>query len=468
MIFSEFIFFVFFPIVLITFYGLPKKYSLSVLFLSSYVFYASWNYKYLLLIFTSVIVNYWVGLILCGEENRKRKNIYLFIAIAANLSFLAFFKYYNFFVDIINDSTNGEISYLNIILPVGISFYTFQAISYVVDIYRGEIAAEKSFLKFSTYIAFFPQLVAGPIVRGSVLLPQLHKLNTSFDYKNIKEGAAIFLIGLLKKKMADVIAFSIVDPVFSSPDTYSAEAIVIATIFFAVQIYFDFSGYTDMAIGCAKTLNIKLPVNFNYPYLAKSCGEFWTRWHITLSTWLRDYLYIPLGGNRYNLYRNILIVMILGGVWHGADYTFMLWGAYHGLILVIEKRFNIPEKVRNNMVISLFYMVFTWCLLLFSWLIFRASSFSELVDIVNKIIFLPYTEGQSIHVDLVAQVIFCFFLLQHVYGYVKESYSETLHKYLCLFWGKIWVVRGLVFTLICIFSIIWSEKEANPFIYFQF
>ncbi|ERJ93747.1 alginate O-acetyltransferase AlgI family protein, partial [Treponema lecithinolyticum ATCC 700332] len=353
MLFHSIKFFIFFPIVTILylfFVRVIKKNWLNQLLLlaASLYFYACWNPKYLLLILSSVFIT-WASGILMTDKPQRYKKIVLFMSLLSNLGILFFFKYYNFFANTINIlytklHIHTQIPAFNVLLPVGISFYTFQALGYSIDVYRGAVKPEKNIITYALFVTFFPQLVAGPIERTGHLLPQF-KSNHDFDYTRVTDGLKLALWGMFKKiVIADQLAVY-VDKVYSSPTEYQSIALILATVFFAFQILCDFSGYSDIAIGCAKILGFSLNKNFDSPYLARNIADFWKRWHISLSTWFRDYLYIPLGGNRcfcIRHYFNLLITFILSGLWHGASITFIFWGLIHGLFLVIG---NIKNRV---------------------------------------------------------------------------------------------------------------------------
>ena len=354
MLFNSIDFAIFFPIVFVLYWILAKNLALrNILILaSSYVFYGWWDWRFLLLIIISSFIDFYVGKELYKQEkNRKRKQL-LFLSLLVNLGFLVYFKYTNFFIDTFIDSfklfgKDIEISTLSIILPVGISFYTFQTLSYTIDIYRKQLEPTKDALSFFAFVAFFPQLVAGPIERAAHLLPQFYKIH-KFNYNQVKSGLLLMAFGLFKKMViADRLAI-LVNQVYNNPTEYEGVQIIIATIFFAFQIYCDFSGYSDIAIGLARTMGFDLMKNFDSPYLSKSITEFWRRWHISLSTWFRDYVYIPLGGSRngkYKMYFNLFAVFLVSGLWHGAAMTFIIWGAIHGFIIVIEKAFTKQRKL---------------------------------------------------------------------------------------------------------------------------
>jgi len=345
MIFSSWLFGSFFLVVFTAYWTLKTRRARHVLLLiASYVFYMSWNPWLVTLIIGSTVLDYLVGLSLGRTGSARRRTGLLIISLVGNLGILAIFKYADFFILSMRGlleslGLQANMSTLSIILPVGISFYTFQTMSYTIDIYRGKLTPTRSFLDFALFVAFFPQLVAGPIVKARDFLPQLETLK-KFSWENIDTGVVLFMVGLTKKVLiADQLAH-LVDPVFADPTRFVTRDLWLAMFCYGGQIYCDFSGYTDMAIAVALMLGFTLRPNFASPYLATSLTDFWHRWHISLSTWLRDYLYIPLGGSRvgrFLTYRNLLLVMLLGGLWHGASWTFVIWGAIHGTALVISK-----------------------------------------------------------------------------------------------------------------------------------
>lgn len=368
---------IFFMLVLSIYFILPHKWRWILLLLSSYYFYASWEVAYLGLIIFSTLVDYLAGYYLgkISQEKDFPRKLLLGLSLAVNLGVLFIFKYYNFFAGSMSEflhifGQEPDFLTLNVLLPVGVSFYTFQSMSYTIDIYRGKLQPETNFGIFATFIAFFPQLVAGPIERATNMLPQFSKEH-DFDYVRVVEGFRLILWGAFKKVViADRVAV-VVNSVYTAPDQYSGLSLILATLFFSIQIYCDFSGYTDIAIGVARVMGYDLMLNFRQPYFAKSVQEFWQRWHISLSTWFRDYLYIPLGGNRASFGRyllNIMIVFVVSGLWHGANWTFVIWGFLHGIMMVIEaitKRYHLtliprflPSYIKNTLaLISTFLLV---------------------------------------------------------------------------------------------------------------
>jgi len=331
MLFNSFNFFYFFPVVVILYFVLPNRIRWFWLLITSYFFYMCWNPKYALLILTSTIITYITAIYIQKEGDDKNKKLYVAISFISNLAILVGFKYFNFINEnvaiLFNEfGLNWQISNLNILLPVGISFYTFQALSYTMDVYRGDIKATRNFGKYALFVSFFPQLVAGPIEKSANLLPQFDKI-VKFNYERIKDGMVMVMWGLFKKLViADRLAI-LVNTVYNSPKEYAGFELIIATCFFAVQILCDFSAYTDIAIGAAKILGFDLMKNFDRPYFSKSIPEFWRRWHISLGAWFKDYLYFPLGGSRVSKllkYRNVMIVFLVSGLWHGASWINLL------------------------------------------------------------------------------------------------------------------------------------------------
>ncbi len=374
-------FLIFLPTVVAIYLLIHRRARSRDLFLlaASYYFYMSWNWKYAGLIAFSTLIDYFVGLRLHREDRPGARRLLLIVSLVANLGMLAVFKYFNFFMEVWEETTRlfgFEVAsrHLNVLLPVGISFYTFQTMSYTIDLYRRKIPCEKDFIKFAVFVSFFPQLVAGPIVRASEFLPQLHR-PPRIRREEFNSGMTLVFQGLFKKiVLADLLAALAVDDVFANPGAFSSWDLYFALAGYAFQIYNDFSGYSDIAIGAARMLGFGLPQNFNRPYMALGIREFWTRWHISLSTWLRDYLYIPLGGNRRGerrTYANLLITMLLGGLWHGAAINFVIWGFYHGVLLLAAHAMGgrlLLTKSPWVQRLACFHLV------LFGWLFFRVDS----------------------------------------------------------------------------------------------
>ena len=359
---------------------------------SSYYFYAQWDWRFLSLLIISTILDFIVGWqVEHDPRNRKR---WLALSITGNLGILGFFKYYNFFVTeavagLESLGIHASPSTLNVILPVGISFYTFQTMTYALDVYRGQMKASRSLLEFATYVAFFPQLVAGPIERASHLLPQFHR-PWRFDEQQVTQGLRLILFGLaMKVCVADKLA-PIVDEIFSNPGTYNGGTLVLGSVYFAFQIYGDFCGYSTIAIGIAKILGFQLMTNFATPYFATSPQDFWRRWHISLSTFFRDYLYIPLGGSRttpLKADRNAIVTFTVSGLWHGANWTFIVWGFYHGVLLVLQRRLQALRIAHlPSWLTTLPSMGLTFLLVCIGWVLFRAQSMSAALDYYHGIL----------------------------------------------------------------------------------
>ena len=466
MIFNSVPFLIFFTIVFVTYWLIPKekfKWQNLLLLVASYVFYGWWDWRFLSLIAFSTLLDYVVGLQIYNSVLRKK--FFLIISLISNLGLLCVFKYFNFFID----SWVGlwalfgydmPIGTLNIILPVGISFYTFQTMSYSIDIYRSELKPSKSFIEFATFVCFFPQLVAGPIERASNLLPQLSRPR-KITLNRFKDGVFQILIGFFRKVVvADAIG-SIIDGIYNAPDIHNSSSIVMAILLYSFQIYFDFSGYSDIAIGTAKLLGFDFKRNFNLPYFSVSITEFWRRWHISLSTWLRDYLYIPLGGNKKGIkiqYRNLFITMLLGGLWHGSSWNFVIWGAIHGVLLSAEKRFQlIPSKYH------FFKNIFVFALVSVVWIFFRTLTLDDSMLIFTKLINGPYLPP---YIGDVSKLITMFYglmiaLFFDVYLFRKDISLES-------FGGRLSTLSFIFILTFVLLNIILFFSSASNFIYFQF
>ena len=367
----------------------PRRAALIFMMLASYAFYAFAAGWLSLLMLVSTTVDFTVGVLLDREERPARRKLILLLSLAFNLGLLSFFKYYGFFIDTVNDVAGHPVlaNTLHVILPAGISFYTFQSMGYSIDVYRRDLAPSKSFIEFAAFVSLFPQLIAGPIVRPGFLLPQLHD-SRPIDNSRVTSGVMLFTCGLLKKVMvADRLAFY-ADPILNAPKLHGSVDLWLSMVAFSLQIYFDFSGYTDMARGLGRMLGLELTVNFDSPYQADSPSDFWRRWHISLSSWLRDYLYIPLGGNRKGKTRtdvNLMITMLLGGLWHGAGWNFIIWGGFHGLLLLVFHRIDRPWQ-RLPLFVRHAVMVL---LILVSWIPFRMHTFADLGTFLHRGSFRP-------------------------------------------------------------------------------
>jgi len=399
MLFNSLEFLIFFLIVYGLYICLNLKGQNRLLLIASYWFYGSWDWRFLSLIIISTLVDYFCGIMIHESADVKKRRRFLFCSIFVNLSILGFFKYCDFFVSsfqalLINFGISLNPTSLNIILPVGISFYTFQTMSYTIDIYRKEMVPTKKFLDFALFVSFFPQLVAGPIERAKRLLPQI--LNQrSITVEGLYKGIYLIIWGLFQKVfIADNLA-KIVDPVFASLAPYNGFEVIIAVYAFAIQIFCDFAGYSNIAIGLGKCMGINLMTNFNLPYFSKNPSEFWQRWHISLSSWLKDYLYIPLGGNRKGQVRticNLMITMLLGGLWHGASWTFVLWGGFHGILLIVYRvgrslfaglQFNITGL--GKYILDIIRTMIFFHLVCLGWLFFRCQSLTQVFDMIRSV-----------------------------------------------------------------------------------
>lgn len=490
MLFNSIDFAIFFPIVFFLYYLVHKSLNVRnlLILLSSYFFYGFWDWRFLFLIFISSFVDFQIGKKMHHTFDINKKKILLSISLFVNLGLLIYFKYANFFIESLMNSfrffgNNLEVSTLKIILPVGISFYTFQTLSYTIDIYNNKLKPSNNWLSFFSFVAFFPQLVAGPIERATNLLPQFHRIN-NFNYEKVKSGLLLIAFGLFKKMVVADRAALYVNEVYANPNEFGGVALLISTILFAIQIYCDFSGYTDIAIGIARTMGFDLLKNFNLPYFSKSLTDFWHRWHISLSTWFRDYLYIPLGGS-YNgvnrTYFNILIVFVISGLWHGAAWTFVFWGAIHGLGLVIEKMtYKLRKSIykylglnKSNYSNKLFFSFITFSIVCLAWIFFRAKSLNEAFEIINRIFndfeisnFL-YPELYLIGLDsneFIVLIVSIISLLLAEILHAKKSLMIRLNKNSLLFR---WFIYFVILFAIILFGIYGDDKEMS-FIYFQF
>ena len=400
MVFNSFAFLIFFPIVLLLYFALPKKLSWIMLLLASYYFYISWNVELIYLIVFTTLISWVCAMLIERSQKRTVRKLFLVLTLVTSLGVLFFYKYFNFLSDSVVETLKifgigANPFHLDLILPVGISFYTFQTLSYVIDVYRGDIKTERNFFFYALYVSFFPQLVAGPIERPDNLIPQLHK-RPAPSWKNTCSGLRIMLIGFFKKVVVADLLATYVNAVYNDAPNATGLGVLIATMLFAVQIYCDFAGYTDIAIGCAKIMGIDLMQNFNRPYIAESIQDFWRRWHISLSTWFKDYIYIPLGGSRCSRWvsmRNVMIVFAVSGLWHGAAWTFVIWGVLHGLYQVVGKLLKpLREKVLDGMHVArdgkglqMFRRLVTFGLVCFAWIFFRANSMADAMLLIRKL-----------------------------------------------------------------------------------
>lgn len=489
MLFNSYSFLIFFPIVVIVYFIIPKKFKYIWLLISSYYFYMSWNPKYALLMLISTFVTYLSGLLIERHKaNKNVKNLYVFLSFFINLGILFTFKYSHFVVNNLNVVFNKfGISLIgskfDLILPVGISFYTFQALSYTIDVYKDNIKAEYNFFRYALFVSFFPQLVAGPIEKSRDLLPQFNE-SFPFEFERVKKGLLLMVWGFIQKLIIADRLGVIVDTVYNNYEAYSGFYLILATICFAFQIYCDFSSYSDIAIGASEVMGFKLSQNFDRPYFSKSIGEFWRRWHITLGAWFREYLYIPLGGNRkgkLKKYRNIMIVFLASGLWHGASWGFVIWGALHGIYQVVgdvlkplREKLIVKLKINKGTVVFKTIQV-TWCfcLVCFAWVFFRAPSAKVALQMIKKMVVFDLVglfSGNIINLGLTVSELFILFssiVTLAVVSLIRRNKSmrELISKQHFFF-------RYGVYSMILVILIFyWVKGQAtgnSTFIYFQF
>lgn len=494
MLFNSFEFLYFFPIVVFLYFILPQKLKIIFLLIASCIFYAIYKVEYILILFFLIVVDYAAAFFIAKAKGRRRK-IYLLISIVANLGILFYFKYFNFFFESLSPLLHYNFPKLSLLLPLGLSFHTFQAMSYTIEVYRKKQKPEKNFFMYALYVMFFPQLVAGPIERPQHLLQQF-KENHYFDYERVTNGLKLMAWGFFKKLViADKLAL-FVDPIYNNnPVSQSGASFILATILFSYQIYCDFSGYSDIAVGTAQVLGFRLVNNFNNPYFANSPSDFWRRWHISLSSWMRDYIYIPLGGNKVPFYRwpiNILITFVLSGLWHGASWTFVIWGALHGLYIIastfLAKLFNkisLGRTVLRWKISFLLQIIATFCLVNYAWIFFRAKNILDanyisanlfkgldlyVADIIKYIstnkaisieqILAPVISSRGIS-DLIIAIV-AIIVMQAIYFFQKNGNMWTyLSK-------KPFYVRWAAYSILVWSIVTFGEFANKQFIYFAF
>lgn len=470
MVFSSITFLVYFlPVFLLVYHLVPHAYKNAIILLASIYFYSWGGPKFVFVILGTTFLDFFLVNAMHNQKTQKEKTLFLIISLCLNLGLLFYFKYCNFFIENINAVLGTEIAWLKVALPIGISFYTFESLTYVVDVYRGIHKPLKNFWHYQTYILLYPKLIAGPIVRYHDIADQITNREKNYT-PNIKlSGFLIFCIGLAKKT---IIANSLgmqADAVYKlAPEQLDTAAAWVGAIAYTFQIYFDFSGYSDMAIGLAKIMGFKLPENFNNPYTSGSITEFWRRWHITLGTWMKNYLYIPLGGNQVTktkLYRNLFIVFLLSGLWHGASWNYVLWGAYHGLFLVMERIFlgKIFEKLGKFVSVPI-----TFLIIITGWVLFRNENISYAFTVIKQMYAFNLSDGKfAMNNDFMVMAIVAFFFSmfaiteksfqfqQKVYGEVFTNSSKWLAA-----------LAGIVLYYISLSYI--AALDFNPFIYFRF
>jgi len=478
MLFNSIDFAIFLPIIFILYWFVTNKNLKSqnlLIVIASYIFYGWWDWRFLSLILFSTIIDYLIGISLSKQESQTKRKMLLWTSILVNLGFLGFFKYYNFFLDNFITAfsffgTPINAQGLNIILPVGISFYTFQTLSYTIDVYKRKLEPTKDFIVFSAFVSFFPQLVAGPIERATNLLPQFYK-KRKFDNSKAIDGLHLILWGLFKKIVIADSCATYVNEIFSKYESMNSISLALGAVYFAFQIYCDFSGYSDIAIGTSKLFGIDLMKNFNFPYFSRDIAEFWRKWHISLSTWFRDYLYIPLGGSHGgigNKIRNVFIIFIVSGFWHGANWTFIIWGALNALyflplFLTNNNRNNLNIVAQNRYLPSIkefLQMSFTFGLTVFAWIFFRADSVSIAFKYIKNLLSFNFQKGiQYLSIERYAPellILIFFFVILEWYSREKE------HP----FFGK-WVYLKISLTILALITL-GVYSDVTDFIYFQF
>lgn len=441
-----------------------KARNLFILIIS-YFFYGWWDYRFLVLIFISSLTDYLLGIKIYKTNNKRFKKHFLIISLLVNLGLLFTFKYFNFFVDSFNSiieqiGFRSDIRTLRLILPVGISFYTFQTLSYTIDIYKKKLKPTYNIIEFFAFVSFFPQLVAGPIERAKNLLPQFSKIY-KFNYEEFKDGIIQITWGLFKKVVIADNCAKYVEYIFNNYSTLNSITLILGVVYFAFQIYCDFSGYSDIAIGTSKLFGFKLSTNFNYPYFSENISEFWRRWHISLSTWFRDYVYIPLGGNRVKKYRyllNIIIVFTVSGLWHGANWTFIFWGFLHGLFFILYyflEKIDLLPKIRKYKIVNI---SITFTLVCVSWIFFRASNITQAFKYIHQIVTFNFYNISKYGLKLVPLLIL-FFAIEWISKNREHPLSSLQLKP---------IYRWTIYYLFLFSIYYFGNFSKSEFIYFQF
>ena len=478
MLFNSIDFAIFLPIVFVFYWFIFNnnlKAQNSLLLISSYVFYGWWDWRFLSLIIFSSFVDYFVGIGLSKTDNKKRRKLLLFASIAVNIGFLGFFKYFNFFAESFADAfslfgKSFEPARLNIILPVGISFYTFQTLSYSIDVYKRKLKPTSDIISFFAFVSFFPQLVAGPIERATNLLPQFYK-KRQFNYSKAVDGMRQILWGLFKKIVIADNAATFANDIFNNYSDYNGSTLFIGVVFFAFQIYGDFSGYSDIAIGTARLFGFSIMQNFAFPYFSRDIAEFWRRWHISLSSWFRDYVYIPLGGSRGSLgikIRNIFIIFLVSGFWHGANWTFLAWGFLNAIYFLPLMLFKI-NRINTNVVaegnlfpnlLEFIQMGFTFLITLIAWVFFRSNSIIEAFLYLKQIFSKSFFQTPEVYSLELVFFIFVFVLIEWIQR--EKQHALQLDNF------KIPGILKSAIYLTVFFIIVWFGGAKQEFIYFQF
>ena len=470
MVFSSITFLIYFlPIFLLLYHLVPHKYKNALILIASIYFYSWGGPKFILVILGTTCLDYFLVKAMNNQKTQSSKTKFLIISLCLNLGLLFYFKYCNFFIDNINAAFGTKITWLEVVLPIGISFYTFESLTYVLDVYRGIHKPLKNFWHYQTYILLFPKLIAGPIVRYHEIADQITNREKNYTSSIKLSGFLIFCIGLAKKTIiANTLGIQ-ADAVFKlPPEQIDTIAAWVGALAYSFQIYFDFSGYSDMAIGLGKMMGFKFPENFNNPYTSKSITEFWRRWHMTLGTWMKNYLYIPLGGNQVNnfkLYRNLIFVFLISGLWHGASWNFILWGAYHGLFLVLERLFLIKfyKKIGNW-----FSLPLTFIIVITGWVLFRNENINQGFYIIKQLYSFQFFDGKfTLNNDFLFMaslaLIFSFFTItKTTRSFQEKVYGEQFSK------SSQWLAVSASIILFYISLSFISALDFNPFIYFRF
>ncbi len=470
MLFNSFAFLIFFPVVCILYFLLPQRFRWLFLLIASYYFYMNWKPSYAILIGISTLLTYLCGILVEQSHVKYRKKMFLTFSLVINFGILFLFKYFDFlnqsvFSLLEQANIRWEVPNLNLLLPVGISFYTFQAVGYTIDVYRGDIKAERHLGIYALFISFFPQLVAGPIERARNLLPQFREYHV-FNANLASQGLKLMLWGMVMKVVvADRVAVY-VNAVYNNVEQHTGLSLLVATCLFAVQIYCDFGGYSLIAVGCAKVMGYRLMNNFNRPYLALNITDFWRRWHISLSTWFKDYLYIPLGGNRVSKmknYFNLFVTFFVSGIWHGANWTFVVWGALHGLFQVIEKALGLNWITgRKFNLQSVFRIILTFVLVDFAWIFFRANNIHDAFSIIHKVC---TNLNSTLYVDQKTMFYAMLGLCLLIFKDIKDEFWSNQFNVLS---NRRIVVRFSVYTFLIVVILLCGVFDSSQFIYFQF
>ena len=477
MLFNSFDFFIFFPVVTLLYFLLPYKFRWLLLLAASCYFYMAFIPYYILILGGTIVIDYFAGILIENSKNKKRRKSFLIMSLIANIGVLAVFKYYNFFIGNFEElchslGYSNPVPYLSIILPIGLSFHTFQAMSYTIEVYRGNFKAERHFGIYALYVMFYPQLVAGPIERPQNILPQLRKEN-DISYDNVVSGLKMMLWGLFKKVVIADRLSVIVNYAYDQPGNYDGFSLLLATYCFAFQIYCDFSGYSDIAVGAARVMGYDLMENFRTPYISRSIKEFWERWHISLSSWFRDYLYIPLGGNRvvkWRWYYNLFVVFLVSGFWHGANWTFIVWGALHGAYLVISLLLN--EAFRKYLQIKNFFVnavkvLFTFHLAAFAWIFFRSRNMHDAGTVIKKVFDPANYSFSDVHLlkDVKPVWLLITLALTAVFIIADTSMDALVKKRIAL---PSRFANLAVYAVILLLIVVFGYFGKTDFIYFQF